>query len=412
MRIDCHCHVFNNDCISVTGVLQTRLGIVVGSRPSESVTDGDKGDGASFLDELRSRFSLDFDALVGSLCDPSEKDGLRYLAGHPGHFARFFLAGRRSIREIVANMIEEAGDVDLWVPLMMDTESAYEGSAPICSFEEQKRIMMEVTAEGRGRILPFFAYDPRSRPVEAVRTAIETEGFVGVKLYPPMGFKPCGNKDPVVEGRLEELYEYCAAGRESPIPITSHCSWSDGVYSNKKVGGVSKHKEYYREMADPSHWGMVLSRHGNLKLNLAHFGGAGEWEARALTGSSSAAKKSWADVIVKLMRDHENVYTDLSFHGILVGKNRAAYRRALLQAVRGVEEKVLLGSDWYMSAIQCSLRDYWRSFKTAFPDELDAMTGQNAVRFLRSDATKTFLPAFLSSRKGVQGGYLEPFEHS
>jgi len=34
MRIDCHCHVFNNDCIPVPGLLQSRFGITVGSSRS------------------------------------------------------------------------------------------------------------------------------------------------------------------------------------------------------------------------------------------------------------------------------------------------------------------------------------------------------------------------------------------
>lgn len=412
MRIDCHCHVFNNDCIPLKGLLQSRFGIVVGGRLSDWLIDAGKDGAMSFLDAFRSRFSFDFDSLLGSLTDPSEKDGIRYLLEHPGQFARFFLAGKRSVPEIVADMIEKADDIDIWVPLMMDTQSAYEGSSPLCGFDEQKRIMMEVTAEARGRVLPFFAYDPRSRPVEAVRAAIEREGFVGVKLYPPMGFKPCGNEEPAVEGNLQDLYGYCAAGRSDPIPITAHCSWSDGVTSNRKALGVNKHKEYYREMAHPSHWEGVLAKHANLKLNLAHFGGAGEWERRALTGPLPAGKKNWADTILKLMRDHENVYTDLSFHGILVGNVREAYSRALLEKIQGVEEKVLLGSDWYMSALQCGLEDYWLRFKEAFPNQFNDMTGRNAVRFLRSEATKTFLPDFLSSRKGHQSQYLEPFRDS
>jgi len=110
-------------------------------------------------------------------------------------------------------------------------------------------------------------------------------------------------------------------------------------------------------MAHPRHWEGVLARHRNLKVNLAHFGGAGEWERRALAGPPAAADKNWAGAILRLMGDYEHVYADLSFHGILAAESGGAYGRALRETVRGVEDRILLGSDWYMSAIQGGLDD-------------------------------------------------------
>jgi len=410
MRIDCHCHVFNNDCIPLKGLLQSRFGIVVSSRLFNAVSAYERGGGKHAPEELPGCLSLDYDSLIGSLTDPSEKDSLRYLIFHPRDFIRFTLTGMKSTSELVDAMMEKASGIDIWVPLMMDTESGYAGGSSVVGFDEQKRVMMDITAKGKGRIMPFYAYDPRSGPVDAVKTAIENDGFVGVKLYPPMGFKPCGNDDPSVEAKLEDLYVYCTAGREAPIPITAHCSWSDGVYSNRGVPGVSRYKEYYRDMAHPSHWEKVLARHRTLKLNLAHFGGAGEWERRALSGPPAETEKNWADAILRLMRDYGQVYTDLSFHGILVGKHREAYRKALLEAIRGVEDRVLLGSDWYMSAIQCSLDDYWQNFAAVFPDLFDVMTGENAIRFLQSEASTTFFPDFLASRNGMDDSFAGLFE--
>jgi predicted TIM-barrel fold metal-dependent hydrolase len=412
MKIDCHCHVFNNDCIPVKGLLHSRFGVVVGNRLFKRINPyGDNG-AAVRPDELHLHFSMDVDSLSGSLTDPAEKDSIRYLATHPLDFIRFTLAGMKSMPAITAAMMEKAPDIDIWVPLMMDTRNGYAGDASRTGFDEQKWMMMALTAMEKGRIMPFFAYDPRSGSVDAVKTAIERDGFVGVKLYPPLGFKPCGNDDHEVEANLEDLYAYCAAGRPSPIPITAHCSWSDGVYSNREAPGVSCCKDYYRDLAHPAHWAKVLEKHGNLKLNLAHFGGAGEWERRALSPSAAAMDRNWAAPIIRLMRDYEHVYTDLSFHGNLAGRNGDAYAQALREAIRGLEDRVLLGSDWYMSAIQCDLDDYWRNFKTAFPDLFDAMTGPNAVRFLQSPATLTFFPAFLASREGMASKFVNLFQQT
>jgi len=214
-----------------------------------------------------------------------------------------------------------------------------------------------------------------------------------------------------VEANLEDLYAYCTAGKGPPIPITVHCSWIDGVYSNRAVPGVSRYKEYYRDMAPPRHWEGVLARHRNLKVNLAHFGGAGEWEKRFLAGPPAAADKNWAGTILRLMGDYEHVYTDLSFHGVLAAGNGEAYGQALLEAVRGVEDRILLGSDWYMSAIQGGLDDYWRNFAAAFPGIFDPMTGTNAIRFLRSAASATHFPAFLASRNGIDIPFADQFHH-
>jgi predicted TIM-barrel fold metal-dependent hydrolase len=411
MKIDCHCHVFNNDCIPAVGLLQSRFGIVVASGLLEALGADAVDSGKPFPDGLTGRFSLDFHSLLGSLTDPAEKDSVRYLASHPRDFVRFILAGMKSTADIAAAMMDKAGDIDIWVPLMMDTERGYEGPPSLVGFDAQKLAMMDLTARGKGRIMPFFAYDPRSRPVDAVQTAIEKEGFVGVKLYPPLGFKPSGNDDPAVEANLEDLYAYCTAGKGPSVPITAHCSWSDGVYSNRAVPGVSRYKEYYRDMAHPSHWEGVLARHRSLKVNLAHFGGAGEWERRTLAGPPAAADKNWAGAILRLMGDYEHVYADLSFHGILAADHGEAYGQALREAVRGVEDRVLLGSDWYMSAIQGDLGDYWRNFAAAFPELFAPMTGTNAVRFLRSAAATTHFPAFLASRNGIDGPFVDLFHH-
>lgn len=407
MKIDCHCHVFNNDCIPVKGLMQSRFGIAVVGRLTDRIKSSQEEYPIPSEDELQGQLTFDLSSLLHSLTDPSEKDSIRHLLEHPDGFVRFVLVGRQSMEDIVTGIMKKAKNIDIFLPLMMDTERGFEGCATVISFEAQKRTMMELTAAARGRIRPFFAYDPRSGPVDAVKNAIEREGFVGVKLYPPLGFKPCGNEEGEVEERLEGLYHYCASGRCDPIPITAHCSWSDGVFSNRAVSGISAYKDYYREMAHPSHWEKVLTRYGNLKLNLAHFGGAGEWERRAIGGRSAAAAGNWADTILRLMERHENVYTDLSFHGILTANHGDAYRRSLLEKIDGLEERLLLGSDWFMSAIQCDLTDYWRNFETLFPDLFDAMTGANALRFLRSEASETFFPAFLSSRNGYDAQFTD-----
>jgi predicted TIM-barrel fold metal-dependent hydrolase len=399
MKIDCHCHVFSNNCIAVKGFLQSRFGIFVGDRVLDMLEIAGKEWVPDSVEDLFRHFQIDFAALLDSLTDPAEKDGLRYILRHPTEFAAFFFTGFKDIPGIVETMKQQTPGIHIRVPLTIDTDAAFEGSSPVLNFEQQEVLMMEETLKGGGSIMPFFAYDPRSRPVEAVRTAIEEEGFVGIKLYPPFGFKPLGNTDGSLDEKLRELYRYCSEGRDDPIPITTHCSWSDGAFSNREVAGVSHHKEYYRDMADPAHWVEVLKEYRNLKVNLAHFGGPGEWEARAAVGSAATKGKNWVDTIVGLIRDHEHVYTDLSFHGNFAGGGASGYGDALIEKISGLEHKVLFGSDWYMSRLQCEPDRYWQGFGSLLGEELMArFAEENPRRFLRSEAMLTHLPRFFGSR--------------
>ena len=245
--------------------------------------------------------------------------------------------------------------------------------------------------------MPFYAFDPRAdNSVEKMKTAIESQGFVGVKLYPPLGYKPIGNDDPDIEDALMRLYDYCCKNIDEPIPITTHCSWSAGVYSNEHVPGVTNIKKYYRGMAHPSLWEEVLEKYPRLKLNLAHFGGLGEWEVRA---KGDNPNENWIGPIITLIKKHDNVYTDLSFHGITTTDLADEYKKQLLEKINGIENKILLGSDWYMSRMQCSLKDYWQEFESLIPDIYEMATGENAISFLASNATKNFFPGFFRSNR-------------
>jgi len=55
------------------------------------------------------------------------------------------------------------------------------------------------------------------------------------------------------------------------------------------------------------------------------------------------------DQIVRLIRNYKHVYTDLFFHDLPVFEVAGENRSKLLEKINGVEHKVLLGSDWYMS---------------------------------------------------------------
>ena len=394
MRIDCHCHIFDNDCVPLNGMVASRFGIAIGNKILKLIADIGKGQSRGPWRDYLKDFSIDLKS-IRSLIDPQEKDSLRAMIEHRKDFLSFLTIGIQDMPWILDRMVQSAAEIDIWVPLMMNMSHAYPGSQPVRSFESQRELMSKLPLKSRGRIMPFYAFDPRAEnSVEKMKTAIESQGFVGVKLYPPLGYKPIGNDDPEMEDALMLLYDYCCKNIDYPIPITAHCSWSAGVYSNKHVPGITNIKKYYRNMAKPSHWEEVLDKFPKLKLNLAHFGGLGEWEAMA---KGEGPNEKWIDPIITLIKNHDNIYTDLSFHGISTTDLADDYKKILLEKINGIKNKILLGSDWYMSRMQCSLKDYWHGFETLIPELYDMATGENAISFLTSDATKNYFPQYFES---------------
>ncbi len=367
MIFDCHCHIFNKSCTPLWAMTKNRL----------------------------------MELCYGSAFDRQDKDNIGFIIRHLYRYIKEMRTSKKSMAAIVDQLLDTA-KIDFCVPLMMNFDHAYVGTRPATPFSGQLEETMRQTLRGQGRILPFYAFDPRSEisepdPLHRLRTAIEEQGFAGVKLYPPLGYAPCKNEDHQINRALKLLYHYCSYTsrgdiRQSPIPISTHCSWCAGAYSNIPVPGVWNKKYYYRGLASPKYWKAVLEEFPMLKINLSHFGGLGEWEALVLRRSP---KRCWIDPICNLIKEYENVYTDVSFLGLPTTKLASRYYELLSSKIQGAEEKVLMGSDWYMSQAQCSLPDYWTAYiKLLSPHLFSMMTADNAIRFLRSAATEKHLPAF------------------
>jgi predicted TIM-barrel fold metal-dependent hydrolase len=384
MIIDCHCHIFNKSCTPFRGMVENRFR----------------------------------ELLYGSAFDYQDKDNFLFILTHLVQYYDELKISKLSMEEILGRLLDSS-NVDIIVPLMMNFDHGHKKHAPKTPFKEQLKTMIHLTLTARGKIMPFFAFDPRADfhkqdPISSARKAIEEQGFVGIKLYPPLGYLPSDDSDPKINQSLEQLYTFCCFDqqgnhRESPIPITVHCSWCAGAYSTQSIPGISNTTEHYRRYAHPEHWAKVLKKFPTLKLNLAHFGGLGEWEALL---RERTPNQEWIDLICDLIRENTNVYTDLSFHGLPTTIHAVPYAKLLGQKINGIEDKILLGSDWYISRAQCSLPKYWQGFqKILSPRRFDMMTSGNAITFLQSDATQTFFPNFFARHQmEIKSSCLLPFQ--
>ena len=296
----------------------------------------------------------------------------------------------RSRAAITATLAANYPSVGLFVPMLVDYDNWTDDKAKSPLAEQikvqgaigKKSIVVPV-GTGGARVHPFVAFDPRRADgLALVKTAIETHGFVGVKVYPPVGFAPArnacllpGNKDATeVDAALDALYAYCTA---NDVPIATHCSEANEF-------GLG-----FRDLVAPHRWEPVLQKFKKLRLNLGHYGHAEGVDAKRGFKSCEA----WIRQASYLMGQYENVYADLSgsaFNSSDAGAD--AYAKLVQQAFdryKPVPKRLMYGSDFWLNRFFDGGSRYLETFKTSFTrifpgkdDLLADVLGRNALRFL------------------------------
>ncbi len=270
-----------------------------------------------------------------------------------------------------------------FVILSMDFEFSGAGRSPQ-SYTEQLAELRELKATYGDRILPFVAADPRRPEVfQLVREHLEDHGFAGIKIYPPLGFYPF---DP----RLGEVYAYA---EERGIPILTHCS-RGGVYykgriepemrTHPKTGEVFDERSagaFTDHYTDPRNYEYVLAEFPQLKINLAHYGGDDDWWRYLRDPWPSDREESWLSVVSGLIRKHPNVYADVAF---TAAEKRFWPLVKVLLNTRGLQHRILFGSDFYMVRLEATERLFGIELRAAVGEvEFRRMADLNAWEYLR-----------------------------
>lgn len=166
------------------------------------------------------------------------------------------------------------GKLILCVPLMMDFIKASNYSTPtsapgVIPYTQQTREHSFLAARYPWRILPFFHFHPeRHDALLRCKKAIKEMGFIGIKIYPAMGFYPEweDNENEIVKNNLRELYEYIQRKEEGYlIPVTTHAQ-------NGSTQAIDLKTYQTREFTRISNWKNVIKKYG-LKINFGHYGG-------------------------------------------------------------------------------------------------------------------------------------------
>lgn len=309
-------------------------------------------------------------------------------------WAKLFTKSRLDLTGVLTATYPE---VDLFCPMLVDLGTAL-GDKAKTTIREQVVLQEQISRLsmlGRlpwptmTRVHPFVGFDPRHEvrsrragdidtPLAIVKDAVMRFGFVGVKLYPPMGFRPLHNVavgDVTAEEAealnvvLDEFYTWC---KDEQVPITAHCNNSQYASPAYQSAGL----------AGPGGWIDVLGKYSGLHVNLGHFGGAHAVEN----------PNAWIWQIAEAASRFESLYADVGDHKIHERELSGPYLDRLHEmfgrpATGVMSKRLMYGTDWYMLAVYPEWQKFLSTYRDLYRDKLgagpaDDFMGGNALRFL------------------------------
>lgn len=278
---------------------------------------------------------------------------------------------------------------------------------------ETMTLMEKVALATVGRMLPFASFDPLREvvareknaaltdndatpeitPLELARRAVLQRGFVGIKLYPAMGFKPYFNAEfdsqpdahwpkagwyienlgAKLDAALFDLYRFCL---DNDVPVMCHANTS--LYSHRS----------YKTRGQPKNWKALIEAQigglediRNLRLNLGHL-------ARI---DSTPFEGSWVEQAANTIAPDNRVFADFANYD---GVHSAAGQQRLQDNLRKLHanspvigNRVMFGTDWWMLASDKKVLSYVDDIRTTV-SRVDGIVsergflGLNAIDFL------------------------------
>jgi predicted TIM-barrel fold metal-dependent hydrolase len=175
--------------------------------------------------------------------------------------------------------------------------------------------------------------------VDILREALDDFGFLGLKLYPRLGYPP---DHPTL---MRQIYLMLVARN---LPIMTHSS-RGGVTERGLVAPKAD------RFSAPQAWKAVWSDPDltDLRVCLGHFGGQSDWAAYVQDGihpdDPEAMEANWMVAIRRMIEggDYPNLWTDISYT-LFQTDNLLPFLKIFLGNEQ-VASRVLFGSDFYMT---------------------------------------------------------------
>jgi hypothetical protein len=289
--------------------------------------------------------------------------------------------------------------VDLITAHLVDYDWPIAGGVPTyTSIPDQVEVMSAISVLTGGRVHCFAPFDPLKQvaydlgrvpysPLTTVMDAITNHGFVGVKLYPPMGFQPYGNnlkptsfwnrdwlpdviKLPDLGARLDSslaaLYTWCLS---NDVPIMAHTAPSNGPNAD------------FKTLSDPGWWKLTLRNFPGLRINFGHFGNTDQIELRAIA-------------LAQLMTNGgtgANAYADTAYFteildqpSALAAQLTSVYRATAGKGDAALAQRLMYGTDWEMIIAEGGATEtYLTGFENVFRQlDTDSSLGARSRRWV------------------------------
>lgn len=248
--------------------------------------------------------------------------------------------------------------------------------AALSSQESQIALHQLLSVLSNGYMRPLVAYNPWSAVLDPKRVrmrvadAIERRGFVGIKIYPPNGFRPLVNPDvhPMRPGipsgaALErELTAMWNIAQRLDVPVMAHGASTMGL------------DDLHDEYASPQGWMQALMKLDSPRVNIGHFGGddLDGWSAGFAALMEAGAGK--------------NLYGDTGYwENLRCGKLESCIARDQLKRIfethAVLNARLMYGSDWHMLSQERAWARYPSEILRATRDFInpESLFGGNAI---------------------------------
>jgi predicted TIM-barrel fold metal-dependent hydrolase len=339
-----------------------------------------------------------------------------FIASGRSFFSRYFqwAAILTDYRGNIADRYRKLYDprnerIVLATPALIDFNYWLNDNSP-SPLSEQIELMGMLSIRSAFPMHGFAPFDPlrevRRLPGETaslqfVKNAITQHGFLGVKLYSPMGFRPSQNAElgfpfPApgagkefgkrLDEALDGLYSWC---EKEQVPILAHTTESQSAGPD------------FAARAEPKFWLSVLEKYPRLRLNLAHFGNFTQAFTTAVAGDPEANyPRTWEYEMGAIVKDgrFRGVFADISyFYWVLDGSGETqrieAVKRMFAKYFEADPkvERLMFGTDWSMTGKAPKAEGYIDNVEAFFSGmgltgaQLDNLFYKNALRYLGLD---------------------------
>jgi hypothetical protein len=280
----------------------------------------------------------------------------------------------------------KARRIDLLIAHLVDFDWPIGGGQPTpTSLSDQVRVMERISALTGGRVQCFAPYDPMKEvafslglsPVSSlqlVKDAVLNHGFIGVKLYPPMGFAPLDNASfdktgsfwnqiwipsalhrsdlgVRLDNALSDLYSWC---QTNGVPIMAHTSPTNGP--SVSFEGLTKTK----------YWRKVRDAFSGIRVDFGHFGDSDLVEDKGLRARHLSDLMDQAN--------GQFLYADSAYFADLLSRQpelqtslASLMQHSKKKGPAALAQRLMYGTDWEMVVLEGPKSDqYLQRFEDVF----------------------------------------------